>query len=164
MIDDVLNSIDLNPVIAQLGDSVSTIVGDVGQTVGGLTGDLTKRSSYELDNNILYSINNYEGNTHTNRVLAQNGDIVDQFLNNNGDIYNTQVVGRFSSDMTFTGVNETTTRNGQPVNELQFIYTPFAGLRSVAAIFLDAEENVIATQVISEVFAGGESTIGDELK
>jgi len=66
MIDDVLSSIDLNPVIATLGQDVGDILN---MTLSGLS---TRDSnlgplSYNLANSILYSINDYSGRIHTNR-------------------------------------------------------------------------------------------------
>ena len=97
MINDTLNSIDLNPIIATLGQDVGELVNT---TVSGLTSSSSTvaRRSYELLNNVLYSVNDYSGNRHTNRILAQNGDVVDQFLDNDGNILRQQVVGSYLRD------------------------------------------------------------------
>lgn len=162
MINDTLSSIDLNPVIATLGQDVGTLVND---TVGGLTSgsssDLTARS-FELAQGILYSVNDYTGNAHTNRVLDQAGNIVDEFLHNDGQVYQTQIVGSYWHDMTFTGYERTVVLNGQNVRELEYSYAPFNGLSVIAAILLDSESNVVATKVLSEVEGGGTSTIADQ--
>lgn len=104
MINDTLNSIDLNPILATLGQDVGELLNT---TVGGLTGSTSTvaRRSYELINNILYSVNDYSGNTHTNRILAQNGDIVDQSLDNDGNILKQQVVGSYLRDSTYSPGN-----------------------------------------------------------
>ncbi|KAG0649256.1 hypothetical protein D0Z07_4264 [Hyphodiscus hymeniophilus] len=161
MINDTLSSIDLNPIIATLGQDVGELVNT---TVGGLTGSSTNtvaRRSYELINNVLYSINDYSGNTHTNRILAQNGDIVDQFLDNDGNILRQQVVGSYLQDMTFNGYNQTIIKNGMVEREVEYVYTPFNGISVVSAIYMNAEGTVLAAQVLSESSAGGSSTIGD---
>jgi hypothetical protein len=160
MINDTLNSIDLNPIIATLGQDVGKLVNT---TVSGLTGSSSTvaRRSYELVNNILYSINDYSGNTHTNRILEQNGDIVDQFLDNDGNILKQQVVGSYLRDMTFNGYNQTVIKNGQVDREVEYVYTPYNGLSVVSAIYINAQGSVLATQVLSESSAGGSSTIGD---
>ena len=88
MIGDVLDSLDLNPVLATLGQDVSNIVNTtVGDLTGSSSSSTTEKRSYNLANNILYSINDYSGHTHTNRILAQNGSIIQQSLDNNGNIY-----------------------------------------------------------------------------
>ena len=66
MIGDVLDSIDLNPIIATLGNDVSNIVGTA---VGGLEGTASSvtsgldKRSFQLQENIIYSTNNYAGST-----------------------------------------------------------------------------------------------------
>jgi hypothetical protein len=167
MITDVLNSLDLNPVLATLGQDIGKIANDTVGAVGGLTGTgststLTPRS-YNLDHNILYSINDYSGQTHTNRVLEQDGSIVDEFLNNDGHTTGQQVVGYYTRDKTITGYNQSIVRNGQTDRELQYAYNPFLGLTVISAVFLDATGAVAGTQVLSESSAGGSSTVGEEL-
>ncbi|MCJ1356401.1 MAG: hypothetical protein MMC33_006396 [Icmadophila ericetorum] len=164
MINDTLNSIDLNPFIATLGQDVGTLVNTA---VGGLASGSSETStvlprSYDLVNNILYSMNDYSGNTHTNHVLLQNGSIVDQFLDNNGNVHNLQIVGSYLSDMTFNGYNQSVTKDGQAAHELEYVYTPFNGLSVVSAIYVDVANKVLATQVLSESGAGGSSTINDQ--
>lgn len=89
MVDNVLESLDLNPIIATLGQGVSDIVNSTTDALGGVLGGDSSSSgsssssqaikrSFELENNILFSINDFSGNSHTNRVLAQNGDIIEQ--------------------------------------------------------------------------------------
>ena len=161
MINDTLNSLDLNPVLATLGQDVGSLVNT---TVGGLTGGSTSGSpvtarSFDLANNILYSINDYSGNTHTNRILTQSGSIIDQSLDNNGNIHSQTVVGSYSSDMSFNGYNQSIVKNGQAAHEVEYVYTPFHGLSVVSAIFIDPSGNVVATQVLSESSAGGSSTV-----
>ena len=163
MINDTLNSLDLNPVLATLGQDVGSIVNE---TVGGLTGSTSQTSavvprSFELTNNILYSINDYSGNTHTNRILTQSGNIIDQSLDNNGQISSQQVVGTYLGDMTFNGYSQSVVRNGQAVKELEYVYTPINGLSVVSAVYVDEANAVVATQVLSESSAGGGSTVGD---
>lgn len=174
MINDVLNSIDLNPVLVTLGQSIETIGNETAGAIGDLTGtgssSKSKRSTpgpgpedYNIAHNILYSMNDYRGNTHTNRVLAQNGDLVDHSLNNNGDVYATKVVGNYKTDMTFTGHNITVTgSDGQKQTELEYLYTPFVGLEVVAGIVVDAAGNAVKTQVLAEASAGGTSTIAED--
>jgi hypothetical protein len=171
MVDDVLTSIDLNPIIATLGQDVNKIVNT---TVGTLTAPAPngsagsgnqKRSEdgYNIDNNILYNINDYQGNTHTNRVLAQNGSIVDEFLNNDGNELKRTVVGFYSRDMTFNGHNKTISVDGEPTEyELQYVYTPFPGVDVVSWVYLDTAGKVVRTQVIAEAMGGGTSTISND--
>ena len=170
MINDTLNSIDLNPIIAQLGDTVGTLTGDLGS---GLTGsnssssstssNLTSRSTFEIAQGILYSINDYSGSTHTNRILEQNGQLVDQSLDNEGHVYNAQVVGDYTTDMTFTGYErDGVVVNGMPTTEREYKYEPYVGLSVIAAVFTDASGTVVATRVISELEGGGRSSISGE--
>ena len=162
MINDTLNSIDLNPIIATLGQDLGQLVNT---TVGGLTGsstnDLNARG-FNLDEGILYSINDYTGNAHTNRVLTQSGEIVDQSLHNDGSVFSQVVVGDFSHDMTFTGQERTLLYNGENVKGLEYSYSPFPGLITVAEIYIDMNNNVVGTRVLSEIEAGGSSTISND--
>ena len=167
MINDTLNSIDLNPIIATLGQDVGTVVND---TVGALTSTtsatgaastLSARAAL-LESGNLFSVNDYQGNTHTNRILDQAGNIVDEKLHNDGSVYSSTVVGSYWHDMTFTGHESAVLFDGVNAKELQYSYSPFNGFSSIAAIFLDAQGNVLGTRVLSEIEGGGSSTIGDD--
>ena len=168
MIGDVLDSLDLNPVLATLGQDVSEIVNT---TVGGLTGatgGLSSRDNnaadplgYNIAHGILYSINNYVGQTHTNRMLTQTGSIVDQSLDNDGRVTKTVTVGDYKSDMSPNGYEAMVTRDGQEVREVEYTYNPFPGLSAVSAIYFDTQGIVVGTQVLSESSAGGTSTVGN---
>ncbi|KAF2846501.1 hypothetical protein T440DRAFT_510822 [Plenodomus tracheiphilus IPT5] len=181
MIGDVLDSIDLNPVIAELGNGLGSIINDtaglVGDVAGGLTGngsDTTAAAAakkkrdldfhqWDLYNNILYSVNNFEGNTHKRRVLAQNGDIVEQTLDNHGDISATTVVGDYRRSMRFNGFNESVVYKGQEVWEEEYVYEPFAGLYSISGVFKSkADGVVVGTQLLAEARGGGNANIGNE--
>jgi hypothetical protein len=161
MIGDVLDSLDLNPILATLGQDLTSIVNT---TVGGLTGasSAVEARSYNLAHNILYSINDYSGRTHTNRILAQNGSIIDQSLDNDGHIYGEKVVGFYTTDMTFNGYNHTVTSNSQADRELEYVYEPYVGLSIVSAIFTNAAGTVVGTQVLSESSGGGGSTVSGD--
>lgn len=167
MIDDVLDSIDLNPIIATLGNDVgqllNTTVSDLPGVSSTSSSTAAEKRSLDIANNILYSVNNYSGDRHTNRILSQDGDIIDESLDNNGRITGTRAVGTYQSDMTFNGHNQTVTRDGKVAYELQYDYNPFHGLSIVSAIFMDEAGTVIATQVLSESGAGGSSSIDGEL-
>jgi hypothetical protein len=169
MINDTLNSIDLNPIIAELGNGLGTIINDTGNLIGGLDADeasaKAKRSidlmQFELENNILYSVNDYSGNTHTNRILAQNGDLVEQTLDNFGHVQGERTVGNYLQDMRFNGFNQSVTYKGQEVWEVEYVYEPFPGLMAISGIFLDKGNGaVVGTQLIAEARGGGSSTIG----
>ncbi|KAH8902528.1 hypothetical protein BR93DRAFT_947926 [Coniochaeta sp. PMI_546] len=174
MVNDVLHSIDLNPIIATLGQDVNkivnTTVGALTQPVdsnGNPTGGNSKRADlsydYNLQHNILYSINNYQGQAHTNRVLAQNGSMYDVFLDNDGNEHGRQLVGFYSDQMTFNGHNRSIAIDGQTtLYELQYIYTPFPGIEVISWIYLNTAGKVTRTQVIAEANAGGTSTISDD--
>lgn len=180
MIGDVLDSIDLNPVIAELGAGLGSIVDDVADVVGDVAGGLSGNGSsqtnakrdldfhqFDLLNNILYSVNNFEGNTHKRRVLAQNGDIVEQTLNNFGSISGTTVVGNYLTDMRFNGFNQSVTYKGQEVWEEEYVYEPFAGLYSISGVFKSKSTGeVVGTQLLAEARGGGSADIGnvDELR
>jgi hypothetical protein len=186
MVGDVLDSIDLNPIIAELGNGLGNIIDDagdlVGDAVGGLIGDgtgnngssstnstgsaATKRAvdlmQFDMLNNILYSVNNFSGNTHKRRVLAQNGDIVEQTLNNHGSISAERVVGNYAKDMKFNGFNESVTFKGQEVYEEEYIYEPFKGLYSISGVFKSKTTGeVVGTQLLAEARGGGSATIGN---
>ena len=158
MVGNVLDSLDLNPVLATLGQTLSGVVDTVGGVLTDTTEGLSKRSSYTMTHNILYSVNNYAGETHTNRILAQNGSIVDQSIDNDGDVYSEVIVGSYLQDMTFNGYNRSLTGNSQADRELEYVYTPFPGLEIVAAVFT-LNEKVVGTKVLSEASGGGSSTV-----
>jgi len=175
MIGDVLDSIDLNPIIAELGNGLGSIINDTAGLIGDVGGGLggngsqsnTKRDidlhQFDLYNNILYSINNFEGNTHKRRVLAQDGDIVEQTLDNQGTISGQTVVGNYLRNMRFNGFNESVTYKGQEVWEEEYIYEPFAGLYSISGIFKSKSTGaVVGTQLLAEARGGGNANIGNE--
>jgi hypothetical protein len=172
MVDNVLESLDLNPVIASLGQGVSNIVGNTTDAVGGLLGGdsssssgsssdsssseaLKIKRSFELENNILFSINDFSGNSHTNRVLAQNGDIVEQDLDNDGRVSGSRVVGSYLKDMTFTGHEETIDGGVSK----QYKYEPIHGVQAISAISFDGKGAVTKTQILSELEAGGFASV-----
>lgn len=159
MIDDTLSSIDLNPILATLGNAVGDLTGAIGDGLGssttsaaGTTSTVPSNSTtlnarslgvglqnFEFTQNILYSVNDYSGNTHTNRVLAQNGDLVDQSLDNAGFIYNALVVGNYLSDMVPTGRERSgVVVEGQRTTEREYVYLPFAGLEVVSKVYVGA--------------------------
>lgn len=223
MVDDVLRSIDLNPVIATLGEGVGKIVDGVGDIVGDTVNDvvgaagnlardvplgdalnnvadaagniardvplgsgedplqvaanLAKRVpatghgsgadkdpfNYNLEHNILYSVNDYQGNRHRNRRLDQNGDIFDEYLDNDGNEQSRKVVGNYKDDMTFTGHNRTVeTADGKKQFELQYEYKPFPGIEAISWVYVDEEDKVVKTKVISEAQGGGTSTVSND--
>lgn len=162
MINNTLNSIDLNPILVTLGQGLGDIVNS---TIGGgsqaAASDLNARG-FDLEEGILYSINDYSGNTHTNRILTQSGDIVDQSLHNDGSVYSEVVVGSYSHDMSFTGHERTLMFNGENVRAQEYTYSPFAGLQLVAEVYLNTGSNVVGTRVLSEIEGGGSSTIAND--
>ncbi|KAK4450887.1 hypothetical protein QBC34DRAFT_401801 [Podospora aff. communis PSN243] len=175
MIGNVLDSIDLNPIIATLGQNVAHIVNNTLDTLagpidGGAGGGASgggnqKRSelSYNLEHNVLYSVNDFQGKTHTNRILAQNGSIYDEFLDNDGNENGRRTVGYYSRDMTFNGHNKTIAVDGEIKEyELQYVYTPFAGIEVTSWIYIDPSGTVTRTQVIAEGRGGGTSTISND--
>lgn len=162
MISDVLDSIDLNPLIASLGSDLTTIASGVGTALNDTTSILATRGmQFEIDSNILYSINDYSGNTHTNRILEHDGSIVDQFLDNDGNVHAQKTIGNYTNTMTFTGHNISTVVGGQNVQLLEYRYTPYHGFNVISAIYIDAANKVVKTRVLSETSAGGTSTIGN---
>lgn len=184
MVSDVLDSVDLNPVIAELGNGLGSIINDTAGLVGDVTDGLTgsgsnsttsasstsaasKRSEdlmqFDIRNNILYSKNDFSGNTHTRRVLAQNGDIIEQKLNNYGSISNERVVGNYEKNMRFNGFNESVTFKGEEVREEEYVYEPFKGLFSIVGVFKSKSTGkVVGTQLLAEARGGGSATIGTE--
>ncbi|KAL2062032.1 hypothetical protein VTL71DRAFT_6298 [Oculimacula yallundae] len=184
MIDDILASLDLNPILATLGQSLNEITDSVTDVVGGVVGQPTtpastgnatatarKRSArmdplqfpynYEIAHNILYTINDYTGHSHTNRVLSQTGAIVDQSLDDFGSVTSEKEVGTYEKDMRFNGDNITVIHEGKEVSQLEYVYEPFRGLIVMSYVYVDQGGRVVGTQVASETSAGGSSTIGD---
>jgi hypothetical protein len=165
MVDDVLGSLDLNPIIATLGDGVGSILNKTTDAVDGLlsddgssSGSVSKRS-FTIDDNILFSVNDFSGNSHTNRILEQNGNIVEQDLDNDGRVLGTRVVGTYSRDMTFTGHEDKVQRNGVEVERKQYKYEPIHGVQAIAAVYSDASGKVVGTQILSELEVGGHATV-----
>lgn len=191
-----MGAIDLNPVIATLGNSVSNVVDSATSALGesglgsgvlgpdglasnilGSTGLGSAGSSgaakkdpksgmkwkVQLDDGILYSVNDFSGNTHTNRVLAQSGELYDVKLDNDGSEKSRTRTGYYSQDMAFDGHNRTIRVAGQAKEfELQYIYTPFPGIESICWIYVTPAGKVTRTQVVAETFGGGSSTVSDE--
>ncbi|KAI0523924.1 hypothetical protein F5B22DRAFT_592515 [Xylaria bambusicola] len=172
MVGDVLNVIDLNPIVATLGQGVGDIVGNLTDDLGGTTTTTSAESSatnakrslldYNIQHNILYSINDYSGNTHTNRKLGQDGTLYDVSLDNDGNEHGEKAVGYYKEDMTFTGHNRSITVDDKTEFELGYMYAPFPGLEIVAYIYTTPEGQVVKTQMIAEAEGGGTSTISDD--
>ena len=177
MVDDVLESLDLNPIIATLGQGVSDIVNETADAVGGVlnggsdsssenssssssssSSSATKRS-VELDNGILYSISDFSGSAHTNFILSQSGDILSQDLDNNGQVSRTRVAGSYADDMTFTGHEETVDFKGESgVLGRRYRYDPIHGVEAIVEVFFEGG-NVVGTRILSELEAGGWATV-----
>ena len=190
MVDDVLSSIDLNPIIATLGNGVKDVVGGIaddlgnggGQSGGGGGGSSSSTSSsaapsasatgnakraltaldYNMQHGILYSTNDYSGNTHANRILGQNGTIYDSYVDNDGHEVSRTNVGFYNQDMTFTGHNRTITIDGKTEYEMGYHYAPYPGLDIYAAIWMDTIGRIVKTKIVSESEAGGTSTVSGE--
>ncbi|KAL0256127.1 hypothetical protein SLS55_008519 [Diplodia seriata] len=172
MIESILDSLDLNPILATLGNGLSEITGDLTDSLSGDSSSSSSSSStssnlqsredlesFQLENNILYSVNDYSGNTHTNRKLAQNGAIIDQSLDNDGNVLSEKTVGSYDRDMSFTGREHETEFEGQKVTERMYEYHPFPGLEAFSAIYVNDAGDVVGTQIVSEIGGGGTSSI-----
>lgn len=171
MINDTLDSIDLNPIIANLGNDVGDLLNGAAGAVGGIgvgnsgsNQTLTGRSQlpFDLANNILYSTNSYTQDMHTNYMLSQSGDIIAQSLHNDGTVYAKKTVGTYWHDMSPTGHEHSVLLDGQMVVMREYLYEPFPGLMIISAIYADASGTVVKAQVISESGGGGSSTIADD--
>ena len=177
MINDTLDSIDLNPIIASLGSDVGDLLNGTASAIGGGSGSAPSTSSnstlstrsnaqstvpYDLAHNILYSVNSYTQNTHTNYILSQSGDIIAQSLHNDGSVYGSETVGSYWHDMVPAGHEHTVVYDGQTVVDREYSYQPFHGLSIISSIYIDSAGNVVATKVLSESGAGGASTIGND--
>ena len=159
MINDVLNSLDLNPTLATLGQDVGQIVNTTTGALTGAASQVKRSADFMLQQNILYSINNYQGDTHTNRILDQSGNIVEQYLDNDAKVTGSKIVGSYLTDMTYTGTTKNATVNGVEEIEKEYFYHPIPGLEVIAAIFFDAAGKVTSTKIIVEAFAGASSTL-----
>jgi len=146
MINGVLESLDLSPVLATLGQDLGPIVDTV---TDGLTGSSSLNTSdellsYNLANNILYSVNDFSGHIRTNRILAQDGNIMEQPLDNTSSVLKSQIVKSYL-DMAFNRRNQSVIWNGKSTHELEYTYAPFPGLSVVSAIYANATGEVVAT-------------------
>ncbi|KAK4184763.1 hypothetical protein QBC35DRAFT_440804 [Podospora australis] len=191
MVDDVLNSIDLNPILATLGQNVNKIVNSTTDLLDGVVGgdnasgtgagagsaaagagdgaggnanvNAKREMSYNLKHNVLFSVNDYTGQAHKNRILDQDGSIYDEYLDNDGNEESRTVVGSYETLFQFTGHNRTIEKDGQVVEfELEYEYRPFPGVEAFSWIFVDTTGKVTRTQVISEAHGGGTSTISND--
>ncbi|KZL67582.1 hypothetical protein CT0861_07132 [Colletotrichum tofieldiae] len=168
MVGDVLTSIDLNPIIATLGDTVGDVINKtvdvVTDPVESAASSVAKRDlAYRIENNILYSVNDFSGRTHTNRVLAQNGSLYDVYLDNSGSESGKRVVGYYSRDMTFSGHNRTIKVDGHVKEfELQYLYAPYPGLEAFSNIYVDTTGRVVRTRIVAEAEGGGTATISND--
>lgn len=165
MVDDVLNSLDLNPVLATLGNRVSNIVNETANAAGGLlnsainsTSTTTKRS-FDIEDNILYSVNDFSGSSHTNRILEQNGDIIEQDLDNDGHVLRTRLIGSYAQNMTFTGHENVVDEGIKEVQERQYKYEPIHGVQIVTGIMFDGAGDVVGSRILSEMEIGGFATV-----
>lgn len=170
MIDDVMNSLNLDPTLARLGNANTNITNTIGNTIGCVmvsnNGSIASRSlEYNLQHNILYSVNKCQGDTHTNRILAQNGHIIEQGLDNDGATTGKKTVGNYKADMQLNGFNRTvsTTIDGETVSREEFVYAPFPGLIVTSLIYFEGDGSVVGTRVISEGTGGGSSTMGEDV-
>jgi hypothetical protein len=182
MVDDVLGSLDLNPIIATLGQGVSGIVNETAGAVGGIldgvsgggsedssssssssaSSSSTTKRSVQLDNGILYSISDFSGNAHTNFILSQSGQILAQDLDNDGKVSGSRVAGSYAKDMTFTGHEETAEFKGESVLGKRYRYDPIRGVEAVVEVFFEGgsdEGKVVGTRILSELEAGGFATV-----
>jgi hypothetical protein len=175
MVKEVLDSIDLNPVLGALGTGLNNVVNTTAQTLSG-KGPKSKGVGKQASNDgpkmlkrsdgadlplddVLYSVNDYAGNAHTNRILSQNGDITDQYLDNQGNIHGNKVVGNFETDMEFTGKSVAMPQEGDGALEKDYVYNPFPGLSIVARLVFTGEGKVLRTRVLSETVGGASSGI-----
>ncbi len=174
MVSDVLDSVDLNPIIAELGNGLGSVINDTAGLIGDATdgqgsnssSPTTKRSEsllqFDLKNNILYSLSNFQGNVHKRHILTQTGDIVEQTLNNYGSISSERVVGNYEKNMRFSGFNESVTFKGEEVREEEYVYEPFRGLFSVVGVFRrKGSGEVVGAQLLAEARGGGSAVIGN---
>ncbi len=171
MVGNVLDSLDLNPIIATLGQNVRKIINTTVDTLtepfngteGANPNQRRSELGYKMEHNVLYSVNDFQGRAHTNRILAQNGSMYDEFLDNDGNEQGRKTVGYYSRDMTFNGHNKTISVDGEVKEfELQYVYTPFPGIEVTSWIYLDTGGKVTRTQVIADAHGGGSSTISND--
>ena len=178
MVDEVLGSLDLNPIIATLGQGVSGIVNETAGAVGGIldgasgggggedssssssssSSSTTTKRSIQIDNGILYSISDFSGNAHTNFILSQAGQILAQDLDNNGRVSGSRVAGSYAKDMAFTGHEETVEFRGESVLGRRYRYDPIHGVEAVVEVFFGGDD-VVGTRILSELEAGGFATV-----
>ncbi|GAB7342739.1 hypothetical protein MBLNU457_g0886t1 [Dothideomycetes sp. NU457] len=167
MVDDVLSSLDLNPILATLGDGVSSIVNETANAAGGLLNSATNSSStakrsFDIEDNILYSVNDFSGNSHMNHILKQNGNIVEQDLDNDGYVSRTRIIGSYAQNMTFTGHEVVVDEDGKKFREKQYKYEPIHGVHIVTGIVFNGAGNVVGSRILSEVEIGGFATIAGD--
>lgn len=175
MVSDVLDSIDLNPVLATLGQTLGNITDGVGEVLepgdggsnsgSGTNSTLSRRSAdipepdLTIVRNILYSVNNFSGNRHTNRILAQDGTIVEQSLDNDGRVTNERTAGDYKNNMSPTGRSRPILEDGVEVTEYEYLYAPLPGVEVVSAIHINDAGEVLGARVLSEAFGGGSASI-----
>ena len=95
---EVIKLLRASPLISILIDETSDVANKQSPK-NNLIARSTPLGTFLKQDSILYSINNYEGNVHTNRILSHNGDIVDEVLANDGTILRAKVIGNYATDM-----------------------------------------------------------------
>ncbi|KAM0210050.1 hypothetical protein ACHAQI_006165 [Fusarium lateritium] len=128
-----LASLDLNPALINLLDSVGDIVEGVIGAVDGLLGSIT------------------QGDTKLNFLIDNLGNIVQSVVKGGGDAVDS-IVGNYKQNMTFTG-QEKTLANGL----LQKTYE-YAELSSLVNIVFNKAGQIVQAQVVK----GGAGGDGDE--
>ncbi|KIL88202.1 hypothetical protein FAVG1_08280 [Fusarium avenaceum] len=126
-----LASLDLNPALINLLDSVGDIVEGVIGVVDGLLGSIT------------------QGDTKLNFLIDNLGNIVQSVVKGGGDAVDS-IVGNYKQNMTFTG-QEKTLANGL----LQKTYE-YAELSSLVNIVFNKAGQIVQAQVVKGGGAGGD--------
>jgi hypothetical protein len=149
MVNDVLNSIDLNPSAAKVNrgtQKTETQTRTPGTPIDKRAQSVITNTG--LSNNILYTIKDYEGRTHTNRILTQTGDIIDEFLDRKGIVISQKRIENYEVDMTPLEHETPIALNVNSNVESRFDYNPIPGIHVVIAVFKDASGKITKTEVL----------------
>jgi hypothetical protein len=130
LVNRTLASLDLNPLLASVGNTVNTLGNDVGNAVNTLVGSL---------GNVLAQFSNNAGTIL--QALDPFGNIVQRVINPvTNAVLSQQIVGNYAYNMT---------RVGPPVQigsdtQQKYVYNPFG---TIVTILFDAAGNVLSATV-----------------
>lgn len=149
MVNDALNSIDMNPPAGTI-DKTSN---KPRPKAFPSKAPIDKRSQSVLEktglaNNLLCAIKDYKGEIRTNRILTQNGGIVDETLDLDGNVISQKQIGNFETDMTLMDHEEMIAFDENGYRQSRYLYNPLPGIKKIVAISKDKHGTIKKAHVV----------------